>query len=70
MSDMQVSTFSGATGTSLTVAIPRSAFDTLAATGIYKIAVTEKAGPEGTDPVGIDQITLTVSPDEPGENGR
>ncbi|MFD6940905.1 hypothetical protein ACFWAP_32720, partial [Streptomyces goshikiensis] len=64
-SGIQVSTFSSATGTSLTVAIPRSVLDALVANGLYKTAVTERPTPEGTDPVGVDQITITVRPAGP-----
>ncbi|NML55204.1 hypothetical protein HHL19_35230 [Streptomyces sp. R302] len=65
MNEIQVSTSPSATGTSLTVSIPQSVLDALAANALYKTPVTERATPEGTDPVGIDQITITVFPDEP-----
>ncbi|MFF0430333.1 hypothetical protein ACFYUJ_38975 [Streptomyces sp. NPDC004520] len=69
MTDIQVHTFPSATGTSLTVAIPRSVLDQLAGgTGFYKVPVTERPAPEGTGPLGIDQITITVFPDESGDD--
>ncbi|MER5966826.1 hypothetical protein [Streptomyces sp. NPDC002057] len=66
MSEIQVSTFRSATGTSLTVAIPQSVLDQLVdpkRTGSYKVHVTERPTPAGSDPVGIDQITIDVFPD-------
>ncbi|MER6477128.1 hypothetical protein [Streptomyces filamentosus] len=47
------------------MATPQSVLDALGKSGVHKTPVTERATPEGTDPVGIDQITLTVFPDDP-----
>ncbi|WP_128643274.1 hypothetical protein [Streptomyces sp. SS] len=72
MSDIQVDTFRSATGVSLTVAIPQSVLDQLAdpkRTGSYKVPVTERPVPVGSDPVGIDQITINVFPDDAAEDG-
>ncbi|MFD7915136.1 hypothetical protein ACFV30_31185 [Streptomyces sp. NPDC059752] len=65
MSDIQVDTFHSATGISLTVAIPQSGFDQLAdpnGTGSYRVPVTEWPT-DDADPLGIDQITINVFPD-------
>ncbi|MEU6397177.1 hypothetical protein ABZ867_09325 [Streptomyces cinnamoneus] len=63
MSDIQVNTFRSATGISLTVAIPQSVLAELAdpkGPGIYKDSVAE----DDTGRDGIDQITITVIPDD------
>ncbi|MFF4647502.1 hypothetical protein [Streptomyces sp. NPDC001389] len=65
MSDIQVNTFHSATGVSLTVDIPQSVLDQLTdpkGVGHYRAPVTETTT-AGAEPLGIDQITINVLPD-------